>query len=436
LSATRIIIGGVYVVFRDVELRPAPSPRPSPSRQAKPIGCKDLATPNHTGRSQPDNLASMNERIYLSPPSQSGREQEAVSRALASNWIAPLGPEVDAFESELVAVVGVDHALATSSGTAAIHLALLGFGVKPGHVVIAPSFTFIGSVAPVSYIGADSWFVDSEQESWNMDPGLLRSALTTARSEGRRVGAVIAVDLFGQCADYDAIQSICDEANVPLLEDAAEALGASYKGNTAGSFGRAGVLSFNGNKIITTSGGGAIVSDDEELMLRTRFLATQAREPEIHYEHTEIGFNYRMSNLLAAVGRAQLSNLDDRVTARRDIFSAYSERLADLPGIEFMPESPRGRSTRWLTTLTVDPDRFGASRHDIIRALAEANIEARPVWKPMHLQPVFAHARMFGGSVSDRLFAHGLCLPSGTDMSRSDIGRVADIVTAVHTKSV
>ena len=375
----------------------------------------------------------MSERIYLSPPSQSGNEQAAVARAIESNWIAPLGPEVDEFEAELAVQSGVPFALATSSGTAAIHLALLAVGVKRGDVVVAPSFTFIGTVTPVSFIGAETWFVDSERQSWNLDPKLLQEALASARSEDHRIGAVIAVDLFGQCADYDRIQEICDRFKVPLVEDAAEALGATYKDMPAGSFGRVGVLSFNGNKIITTSGGGAVVSADDQLIERTRFLATQAREPEVHYEHREIGYNYRMSNLLAAVGRAQLSNLDQRVNARREIFNAYVARLSDLPGVEFMPEAPWGRSNRWLTTLTVDPDLFGATRHQIIDALAADNIEARPVWKPMHLQPVYEDARMFGGAVSAQIFKNGLCLPSGTDMTEADIDRVAGIVRSTQS---
>ncbi len=373
----------------------------------------------------------MSERIYLSPPAQSGMEIEAVTRAIASNWIAPLGPEVDAFEAELAAQSGVGHAVATASGTAAIHLALHAIGVNPGDVVIAPSFTFIGTVTPASFIGAEIWFVDSEPGSWNLDPKLLNTALATARSDNHRLGAVIAVDLFGQCADYDRVQEVCDRYRVPLIADAAEALGATYKGSPAGSFGRAGALSFNGNKIITTSGGGALVSDDEELIARCRHLATQAREPELHYEHVEVGYNYRMSNVLAALGRAQLSNIDERVAKRRALFARYVAELGDLPGFEFMPEADYGRSNRWLTTLTIDPEQFGASRSDVIEALAADNVEARPVWKPMHMQPVFSLARMFGGEVSERLFTNGLCLPSGTDMTEEDISRVVSVVRSV-----
>jgi len=375
----------------------------------------------------------VNERIYLSPPAVLGEEETAIVAALRSNWIAPLGPEVDAFEVDLAAQCDVEHALALSSGTAAIHLALIAFDVEPGDVVIAPSFTFIGSVNPVVYLGAEPWFVDSEPGSWNLDPDLLTEALTTARREGRRVGAVIAVDLIGQCADYQRIGAICAEFDVPLLEDAAESLGATYGGQPAGSFGRAAILSFNGNKIITTSGGGALVSNDVDLIARCRHLSTQAREPVVHYEHRDIGFNYRMSNILAALGRAQLATLADRVTARRRIFDTYAERLGDLDGIEFMPKADYGVSSRWLTTLTIDPDRFGATNLDIIDALEAGNIEARPVWKPMHLQPVFTSARMFNGAVSERLFGTGLCLPSGTQMTDDDLDRVIGIVRGVRT---
>ena len=373
----------------------------------------------------------MNSRIYLSPPSVLGDEESAIVAALRSNWIAPLGPEVDGLEVDLAERVGVGHALALSSGTAAIHLALLAMGVSAGDVVIVPSFTFIGSVNPVMYIGAEPWFVDSEPESWNLDPNLVREALETARAEGRRVGAVIPVDLLGQCVDYEPLEKVCNEYGVPIFEDAAEALGATYRGREAGSFGRAAALSFNGNKIITTSGGGALVSDDEDLIARCRHLSTQAREPVLHYEHRDVGYNYRMSNLLAALGRAQLATLDERVTARRNLFDTYVNDLGDLDGIEFMPEADFGRSNRWLTALTVDPGRFASTNLDLIATLAEDNIEARPVWKPMHLQPVFATARMFGGAVCERLFANGLCLPSGTQMSPDDISRVVSIVTEV-----
>ena len=370
----------------------------------------------------------MRNRIYLSPPSVLGEEESSIIAALRSNWIAPVGPEVDAFEDDLATQTGVGHALATSSGTAAIHLALTALGVSTGDVVVAPSFTFVGSVNPVAYVGGETWFADSEVGSWNLDPDRLHEALAVARKEGRRVGAVIAVDLLGQCADYARIEEVCADFGVLVIEDAAEALGATYAGRPAGSFGRAGILSFNGNKIITTSGGGALVSDDADLVERCRHLATQAREPVTHYEHREVGYNYRMSNILAALGRAQLATLGERVEARRRLFDTYVERLGDLDGLDFMPEASYGESSRWLTTLTVDPDRFGATNLDIIEALEADNIEARPVWKPMHLQPLFAGARMFGGAVSEQLFATGLCLPSGTQMTENDIDRVVGIV--------
>ena len=372
----------------------------------------------------------MNSRIYLSPPAVLGDEEERLVAALRSNWIAPLGPEVDGLEADLAERVGVDHALALSSGTAAIHLALIAMGVTAGDVVIVPSFTFIGSVNPVVYIGAEPWFVDSEPESWNLDPMLVREALEAARAEGRRVGAVIPVDLLGQCVDYGPLEAVCNEFGVPIFEDAAEALGATYKGRAAGSFGRAAALSFNGNKIITTSGGGALVSDDSDLIERCRHLSTQAREPVLHYEHRDIGYNYRLSNLLAALGRAQLATLDVRVSARRALFDTYEDRLGDLDCVDFMPEAAFGTSNRWLTAMTVNPAKAGATNLDIIAALAVDNIEARPVWKPMHLQPVFAGTRMFGGGVCDRLFGTGLCLPSGTEMSDDDINRVVDGVRA------
>jgi pyridoxal phosphate-dependent aminotransferase EpsN len=377
----------------------------------------------------------MKSRVYLSPPAVLGDEEAAIVAALRSNWIAPLGPEVDGFEDDLQAQTEVGHALALSSGTAAIHLALVALGVSPGDVVVAPSFTFIGSVSPVSYVGADAWFVDSEVDSWNLDPDLLHEALSIARLEGRRVGAVIAVDLFGQCANYARIEEICAAFDVPLIEDAAEALGATYGGRPAGSFGRVGILSFNGNKIITTSGGGALVSDDADLVERCRHLSTQAREPEIHYEHREIGYNYRMSNILAALGRAQLATLDERVAERRELFDTYMERLGDLDGLDFMPEATHGDSNRWLTALTINPDRFGATNLDVMEALGADNIEARPVWKPMHLQPVFAGGRMFGGDVSEQIFASGVCLPSGQQMTDDDIDRVVGIVRRAHVRA-
>jgi pyridoxal phosphate-dependent aminotransferase EpsN len=366
-------------------------------------------------------------RIYLSPPHVFGDEQALVADAFATNWIAPLGPHVDAFEREFQDVVRVPHAAALSSGTAALHLAMELLGVGPGDHVICASLTFSASANPIRYQRATPVFVDSDR-SWTMEPGLVEEALKAMSAEGKKVGAVIAVDLYGQCADYDPIRSACEKHGVPLVEDAAEALGATYKDTPSGGFGRLGIFSFNGNKIITTSGGGMLVSREKELIDRARFLATQARDPAPHYQHSCIGYNYRLSNVLAAIGRGQLGSLPERVAARRGIFERYVDGLQDLPGVTFMPEAPYGRSNRWLTCLTIDPGMFGADREVVRVALEAENIEARPLWKPMHLQPVFSGTRMFGGAVSERLFQNGLCLPSGSSLSAEDQGRVISVV--------
>lgn len=370
----------------------------------------------------------MPERIFLSPPHLGGLERELLLEAIDSNWVAPLGPFVDRFESETAARVHVAHAAALSSGTAALHLALLILGVGRGDRVICSTFTFAASANPIVYLGAEPVFIDSDRESWNMDPDLLREELQACAREGRLPKAVIVVDLYGQCADYDRISAICDEFGVPLVEDAAEALGASYKGRPAGSFGKVSILSFNGNKIITTSGGGMLLSNDESVIARARFLATQARDSAPHYQHSAIGFNYRMSNLVAAVGVGQLHYLDNRVAARRRIFERYTTTIGTLPGVQFMPEADYGLSNRWLTCVTIDPDEFGATREDVRLALEAENIESRPLWKPMHLQPVFKDCRVRGGSVSAELFERGLCLPSGTAMTDAQMERVEAIV--------
>jgi dTDP-4-amino-4,6-dideoxygalactose transaminase len=376
----------------------------------------------------------MNDRVYLSSPHMSGRELGLIQEAFDSNWIAPLGPHVDGFEREMAEAAELQHAAALSSGTAALHLSLILLGVQPGDDVICSSLTFSASANPIIYVGAHPVFIDAEPRSWNMDPGLLRGELERSAGRGRLPKAVIAVDLYGQCADYERILEACAEFEVPVIEDAAEALGATYRGRPAGSFGRMGVFSFNGNKIITTSGGGMLVSDDESLISRARFLATQARDPAPHYEHSAIGYNYRMSNIAAAIGRGQLAVLEDRVQARRANFTAYKDELGGLPGVAFMPEADWGRSTRWLTCLTVDPDLFGADREDIRLALEAENIEARPVWKPMHMQPVFSSCRMIGGAVARQLFGRGLCLPSGSNLSTADRDRVIRIIRARCTR--
>jgi len=371
------------------------------------------------------------DRIYLSPPHMSPYERELLLEAFDSNWIAPLGPHVDAFEKEFAAKVGVAHATAVSSGTAALHLALVLLGVGPGDEVITSSFTFSATANAITYVGATPVFIDSNCETWNMDPQLLADELAACTHRGKLPKAIIVVDLYGQCADYAPIREICANYNVPIIEDAAEALGATYDGRAAGTFGTIGCFSFNGNKIITTSGGGMIVSERQDLIERARFFSTQARDPAPHYEHSQIGYNYRMSNLLAAVGRGQLRVLDDRVKRRRENFKFYREALGDLPGITFMPEHARGYSTRWLTCLTVDPEQFGATREDIRVTLEAENVESRPTWKPMHLQPVFSGCRVRGGVVSEHIFQHGLCLPSGSNLSDQDRCRVVDLVRSV-----
>lgn len=369
-------------------------------------------------------------RVYLSPPHLTGHEKPLVDDAFASNWVAPLGPHVDEFEVEMCRTVGVAHAAALSSGTAALHLAMRLLGVGPEDEVICSSFTFSASANPIVYEGGTPVFVDCDA-SWTIDPNLVESELKAAAAAGRRPKALVAVDLYGQTCDYRAIEALCEKYGVALVEDAAEALGATCGGRGAGSFGRVGVLSFNGNKIITTSGGGMLLSNDGELIRKARFLATQARDEAPHYQHSQIGFNYRMSNVLAALGRGQLATLPERVAARRANFKAYREALGELPGVGFMPEAAWGASNRWLTCITVEPTAFGATREDVRLALEAENIEARPVWKPMHLQPVFAGCRALGGRVCEEIFEKGLCLPSGSSLSGDDRARVIDVVRRV-----
>jgi dTDP-4-amino-4,6-dideoxygalactose transaminase len=370
-------------------------------------------------------------RIYLSSPHLSGQEQPYVADAFASNWVAPLGPHVDAFEREFADAVGAPYATAVSSGTAALHLALDVLGVGPGDEVLVSTLTFAASAFPIVHRGATPVFIDSERASWNMDPALVEETLVARARRGRLPRAVILVHLYGQSADIEPIAAVCDRFGVAVIEDAAEALGATYRGRSPGTFGVLGAFSFNGNKIITTSGGGMLVSSSERLIAHARKLATQAREPAPHYEHAEIGYNYRMSNVLAAIGRGQLAVLPDRVAARRRNFRYYAAVLADIPGFEFMPEAPWGLHTRWLTTLTIDPDALGADREDVRLALESENVEARPVWKPMHQQPVFAQCEAVGGSVAADLFARGLCLPSGSNLTEADLERVAGIIRSV-----
>jgi dTDP-4-amino-4,6-dideoxygalactose transaminase len=444
--------------------------------------------------------AKISNRIFLSPPHLGVEELLLVREAFGSNYIAPLGPMVDAFEQEFSAYTGIPHCLALASGTAAMHLALRELGVGPGDEVLASTLTFIGSVSPATFLGGSVAFIDSDEQTWNMDPALLADELAECAGRGKLPKAVIPTDLYGQCCDLERIKQVCERYEIPVVADAAEAMGARYQETEdggrrtedggrrtedggrrtedggrrtedrgrrtegggqssvvshqssvygslrhAGYGAKAAVFSFNGNKIMTTSGGGMLASHDERLIEHARKLSQQARDPAPHYEHSEIGYNYRMSNVLAAIGRGQLRVLDERVAAKRRIFEQYRQLLADLPGITFMPESPYGRCNRWLTVILIDGAEFGSTPEQVRMALEAENIESRPIWKPMHLQPVFSEcrvrsaecgvetgrqavARRGGKSISEDLFARGLCLPSGTAMGEGDVERVGKII--------
>jgi dTDP-4-amino-4,6-dideoxygalactose transaminase len=374
----------------------------------------------------------IDQQILLSTPHIGVSEMAYVEEAFRSNWIAPLGPNVDAFEQELAALVGIGHAAALSSGTAAIHVALRLLGVGPGDRVFCSSLTFAASCNPIAYQGAEPVFIDSDPESWNMSVPALERALDIARRENRLPKAVIVVNLYGQSADMDPILALCDRHGVPVVEDAAESLGARYKGRASGTFGRMGIYSFNGNKIITTSGGGMLVSDDKALIDKARFLSTQARDPAPHYQHSEIGYNYRMSNILAGVGRGQLNVLEERVLARRAVFERYRQGLGDLDILEWMPEPAWSYSTHWLSTCKLR--RGKVTSPDLVKRLAGEMIEARPIWKPMHLQPVFAGCAYFphgNASVSDEIFNTGICLPSGSNLTEGNIDRVIAAIRSI-----
>jgi dTDP-4-amino-4,6-dideoxygalactose transaminase len=375
-----------------------------------------------------------NPRIYLSPPHLGGSELEFVHDAFASNWIAPLGPQVDAFEREFAEVAGTSHAVALASGTAALHLALRSLKLGVGDEVICSTLTFAASVNPILYERARPVFVDSDKTSWNMDPGLLAEAIDDRMARGKVPKAVLLVHLYGQSADLDPIVATCARNGIPLIEDAAEALGATYKNGLPGAFGFCGAHSFNGNKIITTSGGGMLVSNDEQLISKARFWAAQSRDPAPHYQHSEIGFNYRLSNILAAIGRGQLQVLGDHVNLRRRNCAFYQETLKELEGLSFMPEATYGRSSRWLTVLLIDPKLSGTDCDKLRVALERANIESRPVWKPMHLQPLFGDCECYGGNISTELFEKGLCLPSGSNLSTDEIGKVVEVIHSVWEK--
>ncbi len=368
------------------------------------------------------------ERIFLSPPHLGDEELRQVTEAFAINYIAPIGPHLERFEADFCAYTGIGHAVALSSGTAAMHLALRELGVQPGDDVLVSTLTFIGSVSPVTFVGANPVFIDSETSSWNMDPALVEKAVREGENKGRLPAAVVPTDLYGHCADLDALQAICKPRGIPVIVDSAEALGAQYKGAHAGKGAAASVYSFNGNKIITTGGGGMLASDDPELIRHARHLSTQAREPAPWYEHVEIGYNYRLSNISAAIGIGQLQVLEERIRRKREIFDRYVAGLGETPGIHFMAEAPSERCNRWLSVMQLDPDITGTNPEVIRCALEAENIESRPLWKPMHLQPVFADARRYGGSVAESFFTRGLCLPSGTRLTNDQIDVICDIV--------
>lgn len=374
-------------------------------------------------------MVAENKRILLSSPHMSGNEQNYINNAFKENWIAPLGPNVNQFELDIAAYAGVKGASVTSSGTGAIHLALDILGVKQGDSVFCSTFTFVASANPALYLGADITFIDSEIETWNMSPFALEQALSDAKKMGKLPKAIIVVNLYGQSAQMDELLEIANSYNVPIIEDAAESLGAEYKGKKSGTLGKIGIYSFNGNKIITTSGGGVLISDDEEIIARSRFLATQARDEAPHYQHSVVGYNYRMSNILAGVGIAQLQVLDERVARRREIFDTYYQELASIEGVQFMPELNGTKSNRWLTTLTIDQKIIQLSPYEIMDKMNEANIETRALWKPLHMQPLFKDNKFYKDknsleSTAGLLFANGLCLPSGSNMTDSDQARV------------
>ncbi|MEL6930179.1 MAG: aminotransferase class I/II-fold pyridoxal phosphate-dependent enzyme [Cyanobacteria bacterium J06600_6] len=376
----------------------------------------------------------MKQPILLSTPHIGNQELEFVREAFDTNWVAPVGPHIDAFEQEFAQVVGSKYAAALSSGTAALHLALKLAGVVPGDEVFCSTFTFIASVSPITYLGATPVFIDSDRISWNMDPNLLAEALAKKDKQGKLPKALVLVHLYGQSADIEPIAQLCDRYGVALIEDAAEALGATYKNTSPGTWGKAGIFSFNGNKIITTSGGGMLVANDAKLIEQAKFLATQARDPQPHYEHTQVGFNYRLSNICAGIGRGQLQVLAERVAARRRNFDFYQQSLGDLPGIKFMPEADFGKSTRWLSCLTFDPQAGGINREYVRLQLLEQKIETRPVWKPMHLQPVFADCECINNGVAENLFQTGLCLPSGSNLTQIELEMVTSEIRKLYTK--
>lgn len=369
-------------------------------------------------------------RIPLSAPDLGQAERDLLIETFDAGWVSSVGPVVERFEQAFAKAVGLAHATAVSSGTAALHLALAMLDLKPGDAVIAPTLTFIGGVSPIVQTGATPIFVDADPVSWNLDPALLDEAFEVAAERGLNVRAIVPADLYGQCCDIDAIRAIADVRGAPVILDSAEAVGATRDGRPAGHGASAAAYSFNGNKIVTTGGGGMLASDDRALIERARYLATAARLPAVHYEHAEAGFNYRLGSLAAAVGLAQLGSLEAKVARRQAIFDRYVERLGDLPGLSFAPEAPGCRHTRWLSVILLDPATARCAPEALRLALEARNIESRPIWKPMHLQPVFARSCVVGGGVAETLFATGLCLPSGSALTDVEIDRVCDAIVA------
>ncbi|MCI1590671.1 MAG: aminotransferase class I/II-fold pyridoxal phosphate-dependent enzyme [Heyndrickxia oleronia] len=377
----------------------------------------------------------MKNRIFLSPPHMSGNEMKYINAAYESNWIAPLGENVDAFEKEIAEYVGVKGAVAVSSGTAAIHLALSLLDVQKGDTIFCSSLTFVATANPILYQGAEPIFIDSEPDTWNMSPLALEAAFVDAIQDGKLPKAVIIVNLYGQSANMDELLPICNKFNVPIIEDAAESLGASYKGQMSGTFGEYGIFSFNGNKIITTSGGGMLVSNNLKALEKARFLATQAKDPVPFYQHSVLGYNYRLSNILAGIGRGQLEVLPQRIFTRRSIYHLYQQELSKFPGVTFMPELENSLSIRWLTAITINEKITGVTIKEIFKELEEENIEARPVWKPLHTQPLYQKYKYYphskGENVSEQLFQTGICLPSGSSMKLEDQIRVIECIKRI-----
>lgn len=379
-------------------------------------------------------LTAAPQRLFLSPPHMSGKELSFIQEAFETNYVVPLGPMVDSFEKEFSAYTNIPHAVALSSGTAALHLALRCLGVGPGDIVFAPSLTFIAGISPILYLGATPVFIDVSPETWAMDVGLLEEGLKASSRRGKLPKVVVPTDLYGQSCDIDAIKQVCASYDIPVITDSAESLGATYKGNSVGYAADAAIFSFNGNKIITSGGGGMLASHNKKLIDEARFLSQQARDPAPYYQHSTFGYNYRLSNILAAIGRAQLGVLDQRVKKKREISEYYKHYLQNIPGLSFMPEEGYGRSNHWLSVILVDEKQFGRSCEQVRLDLELHNIESRRVWKPMHLQPVFSDIQCIGGKVGEEIFQEGLCLPSGTSMLTSDMDRVISCILDTETQ--